>query len=442
MSLGRTGARPASAQRDAGLVRAVGTWALAAAIINGVVGGGIFSLPSAMAGAAGSYAPLAFVLCAFAMGAVVLCFAEASGRVASSGGAYAAAEVAFGPLVAFLTGLMLWVSAVLSCGGIAAAMADGLTAFFPGGGEAVRSWLIVGVIGGLAAINIWGVAPAARAIGLMTVVKLLPLAILVLGGGGWLLIDGHAAASMANSPPSNFGEALILALFAFSGMETPLGASGEVARPERTIPRALFIAMGSVSALYIAIQLVCQGLLGSALAASSTPLSDAMMRINPALGALLLVGASVSRLVWIGSDILGAPRFLFAFAQDGTMPRVLGRIHRVSHAPWVAILTHSLLAIVLALTGTFETLALLAALVTAPIYLVMCLAAWRLRARGVALSGPVPNLPFLPVAVVIGVASMIAIFALAKQRDMAGLMLLLGLGVIWYGAAKLVRGRP
>jgi len=167
-----------------------------------------------------------------------------------------------------------------------------------------------------------------------------------------------------------------------------------------------------------------------------------MMRINPALGALLLVGASVSRLVWIGSDILGAPRFLFAFAQDGTMPRVLGRIHRVSHAPWVAILTHSLLAIVLALTGTFETLALLAALVTAPIYLVMCLAAWRLRARGVALSGPVPNLPFLPVAVVIGVASMVAIFALAKQRDMAGLMLLLGLGVIWYGAAKLVRGRP
>ncbi|CAN5325230.1 APC family permease [soil metagenome] len=441
MSIGGDQLVTGASRRDAGLVRAVGTWALAAAIVNGVVGGGIFSLPSAMSGAAGSYAPLAFLLCAFAMGAVVLCFAEASGRVASSGGAYAVVDVAFGPLVAFLTGLMLWVSAVLSCGGIAAAMADGLTAFFPGGGEHLRAWLILGVIGGLAAINIWGVAPAARAIGLMTVVKLLPLAILVIGGGGWLLIDGHAA-SMANSPPRNFGEALILALFAFSGMETPLGASGEVSRPERTIPMALFIAMGSVSALYIAIQLVCQGLLGSALASSTTPLSDAMMRINPALGALLLVGASVSRLVWIGSDILGAPRFLFAFAQDGTAPRVLARIHPVSHAPWVAILVHALLAVLLALTGTFETLALLAALVTAPIYLVMCLAAWRLRARDIALSGPVPKLPLLPLAVVIGVASMVAIFALAKPRDVAGLALLMVLGMAWYWAAKMVRGRP
>lgn len=428
--------------RDTGLIRAVGTWPLAATIVNGVVGGGIFSLPAAMSGAAGAWAPLAFVLCALAMGAVVLCFAEASARAPSSGGAYAAAEVAFGPLIAFLTGLMLWVSAVLSCGGIAAAMADGLAPFFPEWGTTARPVMIVAVIGGLAALNIWGVAPAARAIGLMTVVKLLPLAILVIVGGGWMLTGGEAA-PMIETPPANFGEALILALFAFSGMETPLGASGEVSRPERTIPRALFIAMGSVSALYIAIQLVCQGLLGSALATSATPLSDAMMRINPALGALLLVGASVSRLVWIGSDILGAPRFLFAFAQDGTMPRVLGSIHPVSRAPWVAILFHAGLAMVLALSGTFETLALLAALVTAPIYLVMCLAAWRLRARGVALSGTVPHLPLLPLATVVGTASMIAVFVLAKQRDVIGLALLIAIGIGWYLIARRLRpGRP
>jgi amino acid transporter len=430
---------PDHARRDSGLVRAVGPWPLAAAIVNGVVGGGIFSLPAAMSAAAGSYAAFAFLLCAVAMGAIVLCFAEAGARVASSGGAYAIADVAFGPRIAFLTGLSLWLSAVLACGGIAAAMADGLAIFFPAAAP-VRPLLVILVIGGLAALNIAGVAPAARMISLMTVVKLLPLGMLVVVGGGWMLTGGDTAPMVA-APPVRFGAALILALFAFSGMETPLGASGEVARPERTIPRALFIAMGSVSLLYIAIQLVCQGLMGDALAASTTPLSDAMARVNPALGALLLIGASLSRLVWIGSDLLGAPRFLFAFAQDGTMPRILARIHPVSRAPWVAILLHALLAIILAITGTFETLAILAALVTAPIYLIVCLAAWRLRVRGVAQNGAIPRLPLLKPATIVGSASMIAIFALAEVRDMIGLALMVALGALWYEIARRLR-RP
>ena len=437
MSIGghhqQPGAGPA---RDAGLVRAVGQWPLAAAIVNGVVGGGIFSLPAAMSGAAGGYAPFAFLLCALAMGAVVLCFAEASARVASSGGAYACAEAAFGPLAGFLTGLMLWVSAVLACGGIADAMASGLVAWLPGGGEPLRALLIVAVIGGLAGVNIWGVAPAARTVGVLTAIKLVPLLVLIVVGGGWLLSSGTYA-PVTDTPPARFGDAMILALFAFSGMETPLGASGEVARPERTIPRALFIAMGGVSLLYIAIQLVTQGLLGNQLAGSAAPLSDAMARVSPALGALLLLGASISRLAWIGSDLLGAPRFLHAFAHDGTMPALLGRVHPRSHAPHVAILAHAGIAMMLALTGTFETLAILSALVTAPVYLIMCLAAWRLRRRGVASAGPVPRLPMLPAAVAVGSASMVAIMILAQGRDVAGLALLLAAGVAWYGGVRL-----
>lgn len=421
--------------RDAGLVRALGPWALAGAIVNGVVGGGIFSLPSAMSAAAGNIAPLAFLLCALAMGAVVLCFAEAGARVASSGGAYAVADEAFGPLVAFLTGLMLWVSAVLACGGIAAAMADGLVGYLPVPSAAARPLLIVAVIGGLAALNIRGVGLAARTIGIFTLIKLIPLICLVVIGAGWLLMTGHAAPTPV-APPVRFGDALILALFAFSGMETPLGASGEVARPERTIPRALFIAMSGVTALYIAIQLVCEGLLGGMLATSQAPLSDAMSRIDPAFGALLLLGASISRLVWIGSDLLGAPRFLHAFAHDGTMPAILGRVLPNSRAPWVAILVHAAIAILLAITGSFQPLAILAALVTAPIYLIVCLAAWRLRVCGVAQNGPVPTLPLLLAAVTVGTASMIAILALAQPRDVIGLAMLIVIGLGWYGAAR------
>ena len=90
------------------LVRALGVWGLAASIVNITVGGGIFRLPASAAAALGPAAPIAYIVCAVAMGLVVLCFAEAGSRVSLTGGLYAYVEVAFGPLVGFVCGLMLW----------------------------------------------------------------------------------------------------------------------------------------------------------------------------------------------------------------------------------------------------------------------------------------------------------------------------------------------
>src|SRR5215831_19960903 len=93
----------ASGERS--LIRAIGTWSLAAGVINVTVGGGIFRLPADVAGALGAAAPIAYVVCAIAMGLIVLCFAEAGSRVSMTGGLYAYVEVAFGPLVGFLCGI-------------------------------------------------------------------------------------------------------------------------------------------------------------------------------------------------------------------------------------------------------------------------------------------------------------------------------------------------
>src|SRR5690348_9345360 len=104
------------------LVRAIGTWSLAAGVINITVGGGIFRLPADVARALGAAAPIAYVVCAVAMGLIVLCFAEAGSRVAMTGGPYAYVELAFGPYVGFLAGALLWV-------GLTAALAA-VTSFF------------------------------------------------------------------------------------------------------------------------------------------------------------------------------------------------------------------------------------------------------------------------------------------------------------------------
>jgi APA family basic amino acid/polyamine antiporter len=419
-------------ERDNGLVRAIGTWGLAASIVNIVVGAGIFAVPGALAASIGPYAPLAFLVCAVAIGSVAICFAEGGSRVPTSGGVYGYIDAAYGPFAGYIAGILLWFGNVLACGGVAAALADVAVSVLPSRFMVpVHAAVIIAVIGGIALINVGGVARGARLVGVVTVLKLAPLLIFVIAGAAAM----HSANFHTTMQPgtAGLGRALILALFAFSGMETPLSASGEVAQPARTIPRALAMAMLSMALLYIAIQVIAQGILGDALAQSTVPLADAMARVGPGLRLLMLVGAAVSMFGWIGSDILGSPRVLFAFARDGMLPRALARVHERSHAPHVAILCYAAIAIGLALSGTFAELAVLSMLAAAPLYSGACMAAWQLARRRVAVAGTPLNFRWLGAAATIGVASMLVLVALASRAEIIGLVAMLAFGVVTYG---------
>lgn len=415
--------------RDSGLVRVVGPWALAASIVSIVVGAGIFAVPGALAASVGAWAPAAFLGCGVAVGAVAICFAEGGSRIPTSGGVYGYIEVALGSLVGHVAGMLLLVADVLACGGIAAALADVAASLVaPALAAAVHAAVIVGVIGGIAAVNVGGVGRGARLVGVTTVLKLIPLGIFVIAGAGAVHVDNLLDTTQPTS--AGVGRAVILALFAFIGMETPLCASGEVARPSRTIPHALGLAMASVTILYVAIQVVAQGIMGPALAHSTVPLADAMVRIHPLLRVLMLAGAALSMFGWISGDILGTPRQLFAFARDGRLPRVLGRLHGHSHAPHIAILCYAATAIVVALTGTFAELAVLATLASAALYMAGCAAAWMLARRGVALAGEPLRFPLLGPAAALGIASMLALIALASRQEILGLTGLIGISVL------------
>src|ERR1700761_9636326 len=108
-------------QRDIGLVRAVGPWAFAASIVSMIVGAGIFAVPAELAACICPYAPLAFLACGVAIGAVAICFAEGGSRVPTSGGISGVIETAFGPLAGYVSGVLLFVCCVLACGAVSAA---------------------------------------------------------------------------------------------------------------------------------------------------------------------------------------------------------------------------------------------------------------------------------------------------------------------------------
>ncbi len=430
--------------RDHGLVRGIGLVPFTAAIVNGVVGAGVFTLPAVMAQNVGPRAPLAFLVCAVAMGAVVVCAADAGRRVPTSGGIYGTVAAAFGARAAFVAGFVgIWLSSVLACGGIAAAFAGLAGTAVPAlAAPLPRALLIVAVVGGIALVNLRGVGFAARFITVATLVKLVPLALFAVVGV-WFVsaanLHAGAAAGGANSLGGGFGRAVIFALFAFSGMETPMSASGEVADPARTVPRAIVLAMAFVLALYVAVQVVAQGLLGASLAHSATPLASAIATVSPLLGVVLLAGAALSMLIWIGSDLLGAPRVLFAFARDGALPRWLGGVDGRFHVPRAAILVHAVLVVALAITGTFEALAILSALTSVLLYSMACAAAWRLDARGV---GGARMHRFIAPAAVIGIAAMVAIAVQAKPTELFGLAaaVMIALGI--YSGRRVFAAQP
>jgi basic amino acid/polyamine antiporter, APA family len=233
--------------------------------------------------------------------------------------------------------------------------------------------------------------------------------LLLLMVGGLFAID---SANLAITDPptiSTLARSSILLIFAFAGIEAALVPGGEMRNPARTVPAAIFIAMVAITALYAGLQFVAQGVLGPALATlKAAPLAEAAgVAIGGWARTLLLVGAVISMLGHAGGMILAAPRTLFAFSRDGFLPAALAHLHPVHRSPVVAILVQCALVLVLALTSTFERLAVLANVATLVLYATCCLAAWQLRRRDVRAGGvpfkvPAPAIVIVLACLVIG----------------------------------------
>jgi APA family basic amino acid/polyamine antiporter len=411
----RTAHRAARTTSEGALIRALGTWSLAAAIINVTIGGGIFRAPASpeVSGRLGAAAPVAYLICALAMGLIVLCIAEAASRVSLTGGPYAYVEVAFGPFAGYLVGALLWVTATTAFAAVATIFADNAARVVPRlSGPVGRMALLGAVLLLFAATNIVGVRQGARLNVVAAGVKLMPLLLLI--AGGIFVVDSANLRATAAPSAADATRASIFLIFVFAGIESALVPSGEVREPSRTAPRAIFIAMAAVTVIYILIQIVAQGVLGPTLVGSATPLTDAAGRVFGPWGASLLsAGVLLSTLGYLSGMTLAVPRALFAFGRDGFLPRAVASVHPRFHTPHVAIATQIVLVFALAVTSGFDRLVILANLSVLIVYFASCVAAWELRRRDVRGSGPpfrVPGgaaVPILACVVILGLLSSI-----------------------------------
>jgi amino acid transporter len=368
------------------LQRVIGVRGLAAAIFNITVGAAIFVLPAHVAGSLGAAAPLAYLVCVVATGLVALCFAEAGSRVPQSGGPYAYVEVALGPYVGFVCGVLQWLGITIAMGAVATVFADALSGLIPFfAGAIARPLLLAAMFASLAWVNIRGTTLGSRLNGVSTLAKLVPLIAFVLLG----MFHVQAANLAVTTMPSvgAVGEAGLLLMFAFFGMESALQVSGEVTDPSRTVPRAIAVALLGVALLYISVQLVAQGVLGSDLSLPATakaPLAAAAEQFaGPGGAKLILIGMALSTFGFMTGMMLATPRTLYALAADGFFPRPLARVHPAYHTPHVAIAVQGVISCLIALSGTYVKLAVLADVAILIVYLACCVGAAQLRRRGV-----------------------------------------------------------
>ena len=343
---------PPSVPAQAGLVRAIRRWDLVALAINSIVGAGIFGLPSEVFRRIGTYSLFAFIVCALVVSLIILCFAEVGSRFTETGGPYLYAREAFGPVVGFEVGWLIWVARVTAFAANSNLLVDYLGFFWPAAGtELGRAVTITLVVGGLTAVNLTGVRNAANVGNFFTVAKLLPL-VLFISVGLFFIEPGNF--SLAAKPPfGEFSVSVLLLIYAFSGFEMAAIPGGELKDPRRDIPRALLVAIGVVAVLYFLIQLVAIGTLPG-LAGSSRPLADAGTRFLGRIGgAIISAGALVSIAGNLNVILLVASRLPFAMAERRELPHFLAATHPRFRTPHVSVLVTAGAVLALALSGSF-----------------------------------------------------------------------------------------
>src|SRR5216117_359463 len=426
---------------DHQLVRGIGIPALTANIVSSTIGAGIFVIPATVARGLGPAAPLAFVCCAVAMVLFVTCFAIAGSRVSLTGGLYAYVEVAFGRYVGFLAGVLYFLTALGAVAGVVNVLANSVALVVPFlGSPVMRIMVMIAVYLSLVLINIRGVRQGAGAVTVITFAKLLPLLLFVCVGIFFIHAPNLAWRGWPGS--KSLGDAVILLIFAFVGIEVALIPSGEVKNPARTVPRSAYLALVITTIIYIMIQLVAQGTLGVDLGNyPDAPLAEAAAKFLGHIGrTILLAGASISAFGFVTSDILSSPRMIFAFGRDGALPQFFAHVHSRFRSPDVAIATYATLAFALSITGTFEKLAVLSNVAVLLMYLLCCAACWILMQRDVRSDSARPfNFVGMKIVPALAILAILWILAHATAREFVVTGIVLAVASVVYLVRSQVR---
>jgi amino acid transporter len=409
---------------------ALGVWLL---IINGTIGAGIFGLPGEAARLAGAFSPWVFVLCAALMLPIMLSFAELSSHFTGTGGPVKYTGAVYGPFAGFQAGWAFYVARLTAFSANLVLLVTTLGYFWPAAGEpGLRLALLFLLTAAFVWLNVVGAKQAIRSLGVLTLLKFLPLIALV-AVGLWQMPTAVLTAVQGELPVDTpLGRVVLIVFYAYVGFESGLVPAGEARDPRRDMPRALVWAIAVVAVLYFLLQSVSLAALPN-LGAAQRPLVEVgAVLLGPAGAVLLTLGVIVS----VGGNLVGSmfstPRVTYSLALAGQLPAWFARVHARFQTPHVSILFYGVLAFLLAAGGSFVWLAGLSVVTRVLIYIACISTLPTLRRR----HGDEPSAVRLPGGYLIpGVAVLVCLWLLtnAAARDfvVTAVFLAVGSGLYW-----------
>lgn len=336
---------------EEGLVRGIRQWDLIGVVINSMIGAGIFVLPAKAFSLIGTYSLIAFVICAFVVVLIILCFAEVSSRFTETGGPYRYAREAFGPAVGFQVGWMNWIARISAYATNCNLLIVYLSLFWPAAGSGFwRAFVITAITLALTVINYIGVRDAAITSNVFTIAKLLPLLLFIAAGLFFLAPDSF---TLGDYPAyGSFSTAVLLLIYAFTGFENAGVPAGEIVNPRRNMPIAILVAIAIVALVYILIQAVCIGTLPN-LGGTQRPIADAASMFLGTVGASIIAAGAITSVIGnLNVSILSTPRIPFAMSLHHELPQSLATVHPRFRTPYVAIVVTAVLMLALTLSSS------------------------------------------------------------------------------------------
>lgn len=400
------------------LRRSIGTLALALYGIGVTVGAGIYVLVGEVARVADRSAPLSFVLAALVIAPTAASFAELASRYPRSAGEALYVKMAFGSTgLARLIGLMVASAGIISAAAVAIGAAGYLREFVDIPKPAIASAIILA----LGAIAAWGVVQSVVFAVIISIFEVGALIVIVAlaaptmpdplgdlaqvwphaGGGSW----------------SGIAAGLLLAFFAFVGFEDMVNMAEEVKRPQRAIPIAIALTLVATGLLYLVVVFVATSAMpAQELANSDAPLAGLYARVtggNPAVITSIAIGSTVNTVL---IQMVMAARVFYGLANEGALPRLLGRVSASTQTPLIATGVSVILVLVLVLFFPIDMLARATSAIILAIFIAVNLSLLALKRRGD--EAPAFGVPLIVPAV--GIVLSAAVFLLELWRLMQG----------------------
>ena len=336
----------------------MGFWQCWGMSVGVMIGSGIFLLPTVLA-PYGWISLLGWLLTCSGTIVLALVLARLAGTTDHAGGPYAYVKESFGDLAGFLIGWGYWVGVVFGVTAIAVAFAGYMGSVFPifAANSLTQALVAAASIGVLTWVNVKGVSEAATVQLVMTVLKIIPLIVIIGLGIIYGDIDNFPAFNPQGLPiTQGLASTALLTMWAFIGIEAAVIPTDDVENPKITVPIAVVTAALSVSFLYLGASIAIMFLVPSdVLALSESPFVDAASHMGTGGALLIGLGALISTAGALNGNIFVMGQMPMLVAADGLAPSVIAKKNR-GGAPMVALMVSSVFSAALLVLNFTEGL--------------------------------------------------------------------------------------